>query len=308
MPCYDRPEMRSAAASVALLFTAVIGLTAQDTERITLELLLGRAGWYVLDFVDRFSNVVAEETYIQDSSVPMQSAALLGRPGTAVRNRTLKSDFLLVTVNSAQDWVPFRDVFEVDAQPIRDREQRLARLFLKPSDDSLDQANRIQEESSRYNLGNMRRTVNNPVLGLVMLQADLQHRFRYSLGRPDPKVGANVWVIEYQEHAKPSIVRGRSDLDLFAHGRLWVEADAGRIMKTEVLLEQPSLRARITTSFHYDQRFEIAVPYEMQEEYKFDNGTRVTAIAQYSRFRRFDVSTDETIKTGEDEPAPPPKE
>jgi hypothetical protein len=288
---------RRIAALAACLAIAGTALLAQDSgsDRITIELLLGRAGWYVFDFIDKFSDVVSEETSLQDSSVPMQSAALLGRPGSTARNRILKSDFLLVSVNSAQDWVPFRDVYEVDAQPIRDRQQRLARLFLSPSADSLEQANRIQEESARYNLGNMRRTVNSPVLGIVVLQADMQQRFRYSLGKPDPKVGPAVWVIEYQEIARPALIRGRSDIDLFSHGRVWVEADTGRIMKTEVLLEQPMLRARITTSFRYDERFGIAVPYEMQEEYKFDNGTRVNAIATYDRFRRFDVSTDETI-------------
>jgi hypothetical protein len=302
--------MRRLSVLVVALCTAGAGLIAQEpeTERVTLELLLGRAGWYVLEFLDKFSNVVSEETYLQDSSVPLQSPALLGRPGANARNRRLRSDFLLASVGTAQDWVPFRDVFEVDAQPIRDREQRLARLFLSPSLDSLQQANRIQDESSRYNLGNMKRTVNNPVLGVVVLQPDMQHRFKYSLGRIDQKVGRNAWVIEYQEDARPSIVRGRSDLDLFAHGRMWVDAETGRILRTEVLLDQPTLRARITASFRYDDRFDIAVPYEMQEEYKFDNGTRVTAVATYDRFRRFDVSTDENIRSDEVRGVEPPGE
>src|ERR1700704_2295019 len=274
------------------LLAAGAGLRAQDpdADRISLELLLGRGGWYIYDFLEKFSNVVSEETYIQDSSVPMQSAMLLGRAGSGVRNRALKSDFLLVSVSTAQDWVPFRDVFEVDGQLIRDRDSRLAKLFLKPSQNSIEQAHRIQDESSRYNLGNMRRTINNPVLAIVMLQSDFQQRFHYSLGKMDPKVGPGVWIIEYKEETRPSFIRGRSDLDLFAHGRLWIEADTGRLMKTEVLLEQPSLRARITTSFRFDNRFGIAVPYEMQEEYKFDNGIKVTAVATYDRFRRFDVS------------------
>jgi len=34
----------------------------------------------------------------------------------------------------------------------------------------------------------------------------------------------------------------------------------------------------------------------MQEEYKFDNGIKVTAVATYDRFRRFDVSTEDTLK------------
>ena len=273
-----------------------LGAQDPDADRISLELLLGRGGWYVFDFLEKFSNVVSEETYIQDSSVPMQSAMLLGRAGAGTRNRALKSDFLLVSVSTAQDWVPFRDVFEVDGQLIRDRDSRLARLFLKPSRNSIEQANRIQDESARYNLGNMRRTINNPVLGITMLQSDFQSRFHYSLGKMDPKVGPGVWIIEYKEEARPSFIRGRSDLDLFAHGRLWIEADTGRLMKTEVLLDQPTLRARITTSFRFDNRFGIAVPYEMQEEYKFDNGIKVTAIATYDRFRRFDVSTEDTFK------------
>ena len=203
-----------------------------------------------------------------------------------------------MSVNSAREWVPFRDVFEVDGQAIRDREQRLARLFLKSSSDSLDQAQNIADESARFNLGNMRRTVNNPVLGIVVAEGESQRRFRYSLGKLDPKVGPGVWIVDYKEVVPPAFVRGRSDLDLFAHGRIWIEAESGRIMKTEVLLEQPSLRARITTSFRFDDRFGIAVPYEMQEEYKFDSGVRVTAIATYSRFRRFDVSTDEALNPG----------
>ena len=107
-----------------------------------------------------------------------------------------------MSVSSAQDWIPFRDVFEVDAQPIRDREQRLARLFLKPSEDSLEQAYRIQDESARYNLGNMRRTINNPVLAMVVVQAEFQNRFRYSLGKMDPKVGPGVWIVDYHEEAR----------------------------------------------------------------------------------------------------------
>jgi len=302
--------MRRLLVLVGCLWAAGAGLAAQDTDadRISVELLLGRAGWYVLDFLDKFSNVVSEETYLQDSSVPMQSSAVLGRAGTVARNRVLKADFLLVSVNSAREWVPFRDVFEVDGQTIRDREQRLARLFLKPSPDSLEQALNIADESARFNLGNMKRTVNNPVLGIIVAEGESQRRFRYSLGKLDPKVGPGVWIVEYKEVEKPAFIRGRSDLDLFAHGRIWIEAETGRIMKTEVLLDQPSLRARITTSFRFDDRFGIAVPYEMQEEYKFDSGVRVTAIATYARFRRFDVSTDETLNPAEAAAAPDDKD
>lgn len=289
--------MRRLAVLVVCLATTGAALAGQDpdADRISVELLLGRAAWYVQDFLEKFSNVVSEETYIQDSGVPMQTAAAAGRAGTAVRSRILKSDFLMVAASSAQDLVAFRDVFEVDTHPVRDREQRLTNLFLKPSEDSVKQATRIQDEGARYNLGNMRRTVNNPVLGLVVVQADFHDRFRYTLGKEDPRVGPGVWIVDYQEVARPAIVRGPSDIDVFAHGRVWIKAETGRIMKTELLLDQPKLRAKITSSFRFDERFDIAVPFEMREEYQFDSGTRVTAVATYDRFRRFDVSTDETL-------------
>ena len=221
--------MRRFLAFAVCLLAAGTGLRAQDpdTDRVSLELLLGRGGWYVFDFLDKFSNVVSEETYIQDSSVPM-SAALLGRPGTATRNRILKSDFLLVSVSSAQDWVPFRDVFEVDGQPIRDRDSRLARLFLKPSENSFEQINRIQDESARYNLGNMRSTLGNPILGLGVLQKSYQARFQFSLGKEDKIAGPGVWMVDYKETAMPAMIQGEAGRDLFAHGRLWVDVSAIR--------------------------------------------------------------------------------
>jgi hypothetical protein len=281
---------------------ASLSSQGSDEDEVTLGLTLLRGGVYIAEFLQKFSNVVSEETYTQDSSSPLQSAAVpnirgLGNPNNftvGVRFRVLKSDFLLVSVNGSP--IPFRDVFNIDGQPVRDRDSRLAKLFLSPSEKTMEQIKRIQDESARYNIGNMRRTINSPVLALVVLQSEFQERFRYTLGKRDPKVGPTVRIIEYKEEGRPSFVRGRSDLDLFAHGRLWIDEETGRLMRTEVLLEQPNLRARVTTSFRLDERFGIAVPYEMQEEYRFDNGTKVTAIATYDRFRRFDVSTDESMK------------
>jgi hypothetical protein len=214
---------------------------------------------------------------------------------SSARHRELRSDFLLVSLQGSFEWVPFRDVFEVDALPVRDREQRLTKLFIEPSAGTLEQAERIRDESARYNLGTMKRTINNPILGLAVLQADFQQRFRFSLGKPDPTVGPGVWIVEYREELKPTMIRGRSDLDLFAHGHLWIEAETGRLLKTDVFLEQPTLRGAVTTIFRADDRFGIAVPAEMQESYTTDGGARVTAVATYDRFRRFGVQTTQDI-------------
>ena len=53
-------------------------------ERVTLNLLLDRAAWYLDYFIDQFENVVAEENYMQDSSVLLPSfSPFTGRGGLA---------------------------------------------------------------------------------------------------------------------------------------------------------------------------------------------------------------------------------
>jgi len=71
--------------------------------------------------------------------------------------RELKSDFLFVKVPSSDAWLPFRDVFAVDGRPVRDRHERLTRLFLHPSPTAMEQARQIVADSTRYDIGGIER-------------------------------------------------------------------------------------------------------------------------------------------------------
>ena len=274
----------------------------RSPEQVSLPLLLARAGRYVDEFLDRLTNVVAEETYQQDSSarVPafipsLRGNAVAGLTAATSRHRTLKSDFLLVHVQGSSSWVPFRDVYEVDGIPVRDREQRVAKLFLKPSDDLMEQAIRIKEESARFNLGDMVRTMNEPVLALLVIETSHQPRFEFFLGKQDRSMGPNVWVVDFKEEGVPTIVAGPGGMPLFSHGRLWIEASGGRLVRSEMRIDQPRLLARVVTTFRRDEHFGIDVPFQMEESYVSEGGARLTAKATYGRFRRFDVSTDEQV-------------
>ncbi len=280
--------------------TLVLTATLAAQSAPTVDTLIARGGRYVAQFIDRFSNVVAEERYVQDTLGNLPSVALGGRGGLqqmgpASRHRELKSDFLLVKVGSS-DFLPFRDVFEVDGTPIRDREQRLAKLFLQPAATATDlaQALDITKESARYNIGAMQRTINTPILALTFLQLETQNRIRYTLGKRDPGVGDNVWIVEYKEHGRPTMVRGLRDADIPASGRFWIDAVTGRVAKAELALDTPGIRARVTTTFRLDDHFQIDVPVEMREQYFLDRG-QVTGTASYGRFRRFDVNADESF-------------
>ena len=298
----------------AFLFASLVGsalvvAAPQPPAKADLEGVLNRAGWYLDYFVDEFENVVAEENYIQDSSqlLPTISPAAGGRGAIApppsaaemlrARHRDLRSDFQLVKSPDTQALVPFRDVIQVDGIMVRDREERLAKLFLTESADAMSRAERIREEGTRYNLGNMRSTLGNPVLALGVLQQSYQPRFRFSLAKEDRTFGPAVTVVDYKEVGSPAMIRGEAGRDLPAHGRLWVDSATGRVLKTELQVEQPAVRAIVTTTFQAEEKSGIAVPLEMREQYTFPNGNRVNTVANYGRFRRFDVSANEDIRT-----------
>ena len=296
--------------TVALIAGAIAAGAAhlRAADPITLDGLLNRAAWYLDYFVDRFENVVAEEQYSQNAASPLPTfSPITGRGGVAqppsaaestrARHRDLRSDFLLVKSPQTEALVPFRDVIAVDGVVVRDREARLAKLFLNPAVDAMAQAEQIREEGARYNLGNMRSTIGNPVMALAVLQRSYQPRFHFSLGKEDRGMGANIWTVEYKEETAPAMIRGEAGTNLFAHGRLWIDAISGRVVKTELRVEQPSIRAVVTTTFRPDDRFDIGVPLEMRETYTFGNGNNINTVATYGRFRRFDVRAEEEIRS-----------
>jgi hypothetical protein len=276
--------MKPIAPAVCVLL--VLGMSAAASAQTPAALeLVSRAGRYVSTFIDTFSNVVAEETYVQES--------IWTRGG---QRRELKSDFLLILPPDSSVWVPFRDVFEVDGRPVRDRQERLTKTLLQPTKSALERAYQIAQEGARYNIeASMKRTINNPLLALAFVQAEAQPRFRYSLDRRDPAEGPGVWIVEYREDAHPTFIKGAFDKDMPVKGRYWINEADGRIIRSEVSVEDPSVGAKITTDFQQDDRFKIDVPVRMSEVYRLINGRVVTGVATYGRFRRFGVSTDEKI-------------
>src|SRR2546423_11329865 len=298
-----------------LLLTATAPLLAQPPEDNDLQQLLAKATWYSIDFVNRLSNVVAEERYQQDSNVALATVSIpglggRGAPGMNVprgssKHREMRADFLIVK-SGGDNWTPFRDVFEVDHIPIRDRDERLAKLFLDPrrATGSEDQAKAIAEESGRYNLGAVQRTINNPVFALIFLQPDVRERFKFTYGKPDRRAAEDVRVIDYIEEARPTVIAGRPGEDMPAFGRFWIETATGRVVKAEIRVEVKDIKANLTTTFRTDERLGIDVPNEFREEYDLRD-SRVSGIASYSRFRKFEVKSSEELAPPAPEPVKP---
>ena len=255
--------------------------------------LLDRASSYVQSYMQTFSTMVAEERYVQDSH-PMADVDLLsGGPARGpAQHVELRSDYLFVSTGAASAWLTFRDVYSVNGRPVRDREERLARLFVGPAPDALDQAGRISSDGYRYNVGSKERTVANPLLTLGFLQREYRDRFEYRLAGIDTSLGADVWIIKFKERVRPTLLRTTDNRNVVSMGRFWIDGASGRVLQTEL---ETSTSDRVMTTFTYDERLQMDVPSEMRD-IAWSNRTPVTGTATYTNFRRFGVSTDEKFR------------
>ncbi len=276
--------------------------------------VMERVGGYAATFQRQLSNIVAEERYVQD--VTRMNLA----PGrfAADAHRELLSDVLLVQPAGSNRYVGFRDVFAVNGTPVRDRQDRLATLFLNPSASAEAQIERINRESARYNIGNIERTINTPTLPLLFLMPSNQSRFRFTRGaRRGPAINrsigaprgadaasfatpADAWTIEYEEIDRPTLIRTTAGADLPAHGRFWTDPATGRVLLTELVTDDPAVRATIDVSYQRDQGAGLLVPAEMRERYEGRrDGAVIEGNAIYGKIRQFQVRADERLAAAE---------
>jgi hypothetical protein len=273
-----------------------------SAQEATLEVVLGRAGAYVVEFQRSLSGVVAEEQYVQSVRYPLGTSSRTNQ--LLPTHRDLKSDLLLVKPAGVDRWLQFRDVFQVDGKEIRDRNERLMELFVKPSSSSAAQVERILTESSRYNIGNLQRTVNSPVLALVILDPSNQSRFTFKrttredplLGRGTAKPPDSVWIVEFREVEKETLIRTTNGRDLPTHGRFWIEPSTGQVAASEMIAEDPLIKGTIDVEYRIEPLVGLLVPVEMRERYEIRrDGSRVEGTATYGRFRQFQVKVDEKL-------------
>jgi hypothetical protein len=289
----------SSLAAAALLLLIASAPAAQEA---TLLIVLDRAGKYVVEFQRQLSGVVAEEAYVQSVRIPFGTSSRANQ--MLPTHRELKSDLLLVKPPGVDRWLQFRDVFEVDGKPVRDRNERLMQLFVTPSSSSAGQAERILDESARYNIGNLQRTVNAPVLALVILDPRNQPRFSFKrvapgepqLGRASPKPPDSLWVVEYHEVEKATLIRTTNNRDMPSRGRFWIEPATGQVAASEMIAEDPLIKGTVDVEYRTEPSVNLLVPVEMRERYEIRrDGSTVDGTATYGRFRQFQVKVDEKL-------------
>ena len=275
----------------------------------TPETVLERTADYVARYFDVLSNLTAEERYVQDllgiqtvpTGVQIQPPITTRPPEPfkppvpeviGAERRTLRADIVLVKVGPPLEWRMYRDVYEVDGRPVRDRANRLAKLFLEPAEAARVQAERIADESARFNISNMGRVLNEAGLPLAFLQKALQPRFQFTLDKRDR---GNVWIVRYEEQARPTLFWHNRTIENPSAGRFWIDASTGEVSRAEHVVSQ-GLIATFVTQFRHDDRFGVSLPSELREQLSSGpqaNARKVEGVARYSNYKQFAVTTKE---------------
>ena len=292
-----RRSPRATAAGAAFLALALAS-TPGPAQEPSLPQVLARATEYVEELHARLSGVVMEERYRQRASWP----AGFGRLGGDSYERvTLRSDYLLVRPEGSERYFGFRDVFEANGSRVRDRDERLAQLFLGGASTLDGQVRGILTDSARYNVGDVQRNTNTPTLALLFLRQSHKLRFAFERVRDrSPSLGVDapdggVWVVEYRETWPTTVIRRRRGGNLPARGRYWIEPATGRVLVTELALDDDEVDSLVTVRYARPEELDHLVPVEMRERYRNrGSGSRVEGTATYSRFRRFQVLVEES--------------
>jgi len=258
-----------------------------------LPVALGRLVDYVREYEAQYSALVAEEEYVQND----RSRTVTAR---------LRSDVLLLKQEDTGEWVSFRDVFEVDGRPVRDRDDRLRKLFLERGPDATAQLLRIKEESARHNIGALRRNINVPLYLFKFLSPAARPRLRFMIGARQESGGLRTWRVDFTEVVRPTIIHGINEEDLPASGHFLLEQSTGAIVETMLHLQTDAFVAGIQVRFKIDPGLGLWVPAEMKEAYSAAGGPEgnsglnaanpaLEGTARYSNFRRFQVKTDVNV-------------
>ncbi|HJO37061.1 MAG: hypothetical protein QGF21_11170 [Vicinamibacterales bacterium] len=265
--------------------------SAASAQPLTLDELLFRANQSVIAYEQVFSNAVTEESYEQ---------RIVRFDGSPRGERQLRSDMLFIQLPGAVSWLGFRDVFEVDGEPVRDRDARLQELFLGDARPAVEQATTIALESARYNIGDLVRTVNLPTIALAFLHPLNQHRFDFEHLGEVTVDGRSAWIVGYSEQTRPTFVQSRGG-DTFARGRFWLDVQTGQTLRSELILgtSRSEILTTITVDYRKDAALTLWVPESMHEVYerpRRSRADRIEATATYSNFRQFGVQTEESVR------------
>jgi hypothetical protein len=264
-----------AGACTLALLTVPVGAQA-----VRLSEVVARLDGYLQGYGDRLANVVAEETYrqwVEQGSTNRRSTT----------SRILRSDFALTRTSERDRWVGYRDTFEVDGAPVRDREERLERLL---ASGDVRQAAGIAEQNARFNLGEglITRNINVPTFALEMMHPRFRDRVKVRRTGTDVLDGRAGWLIEFREQDRLTLVHTPDGDAQPSRVVALVDTQTGEVLRTVLTWER--VEGMIAVYYGHAPGIPVPVPIRMAERYVTRTGAIVGGEATYANFRQFETS------------------
>lgn len=259
----------------------LLGVTVVTQAQATLPLdtVLDRFRDYLTTYYQAYAATIAIEHYTQR---------------TQFRTQRLESEFAMVRVPGREEWLGFRDVLRANGQAVTAGSGRLAELFRNPTARSFDMAAEIAQQSARFNIGEIRRTVNNPAVVLEVLAPRHHHRFRFSKDGEERVGNIQAWIVRIVEQARPTIVQSSQGDNEPIEGKLWIDPGNGALLRASIRLlvtGVPREWLHLDVTFAQEPTLQMWVPAHMREMHEVSVGYRYpqTGEATYTDYRQFAV-------------------
>jgi tetratricopeptide (TPR) repeat protein len=297
----DREHVRSTADKLEkdLNRSAAAAANAIPQTRPDVAAAIQNATAYVRSYEAALGNLILSEDYLQRWTTAANPASR-GASATIAGNRHRRTISDLLIVQVGDEWSAVRKVNSVDGAKVKKKQQEFETAFGDSPAGNSKQLESMRAESSKYNIGIVRRDINLPTFALKVLHVKEAARVVFEAAGTEKIEGVETRVIRFKETGDDTLVHDGRGQPLPSNGRLWIEPESGRVMKSEIHIVNPNPPAPIDSTtevtYSYSSDLNLLVPKEMTEHYRA-LGDSIDTVAEYSNVRRFDVKVQFEIAT-----------
>lgn len=247
--------------------------------------VVAKAVEYLKEYKEAVKFVLADETSVQQ---------VFNRAQVRTAERETSGEYFLAYLAGEGRWVGVRDIAKVNGVPVEQRDNLRELLTLG----NFSRVGRqLADRNARYNIGNVSRNMNDPMLALLILDDKQRGRFKFERRLVERTASGSLVTLAFTERDEPTLVRGADGSRIFSTGELVIDAASGRLARTVITLKDKATTGTLTTVFTEHDKLGLWLPASMDERYDHKRGNvaeLVVVKSTYSNYRRFNVNV--TIK------------
>ena len=206
-------------------------------------------------YLNEYSKIAltAEEDYVQRDTT------------TSSAPRRLASDIVLVGLGNGVV-IGHRDTFAVDSSKIRERDERLLKLFRVPDPSTGQEAAKaIEDQAAHYYLSPNLRTLDAPGLALEFLREANQPHSEFALEGIRKMGDVQVATVKFTERPTSRILPTPEGSK--TSGKFSIDVTTGAVTQTELTVDHREyFRFHIATKFTRDSAVDAWVPAEVLQD------------------------------------------